>query len=93
MRAAAGYDWCTGKSLAGVSTEQHILAGAQALLVGESFAGYRIWDAKRTLDYRISRPEVDGAGTGCTGCSGGGTLTTYISALDPRSGCRRCPAI
>ena len=78
------YDWRTGKSLAGGSTEQHILAGAQSLLVGESFARYRIWDAKRALDYLVSRPEVDGARIGCTGCSGGGTITTYISALDPR---------
>jgi dienelactone hydrolase len=78
------YAWRTGRSLAGGSTEQHILAGAQALLVGESFARYRIWDAKRALDYLVSRPEVDGGRVGCTGCSGGGTITTYISALDPR---------
>lgn len=78
------YDWRTGKSLAGGATEQHILAGAQSLLVGESFARYRIWDAKRALDYLVSRPDVDSARIGCTGCSGGGTLTTYISALDPR---------
>lgn len=78
------YDWRTGKSLAGGATEQHILAGAQSLLVGETFARYRIWDAKRALDYLVSRPDVDGARIGCTGCSGGGTVTTYISALDPR---------
>jgi cephalosporin-C deacetylase-like acetyl esterase len=78
------FDWRTGQSLAGGSTEQHILAGAQSLLVGESFARYRIWDAKRALDYLVSRPDVDGARIGCTGCSGGGTITTYISALDPR---------
>jgi hypothetical protein len=78
------YDWRTGKSLAGGATEQHILAGAQSLLVGESFARYRIWDAKRALDYLVSRADVDRARIGCTGCSGGGTITTYISALDPR---------
>jgi cephalosporin-C deacetylase-like acetyl esterase len=78
------YDSRTGKSLAGGSTEQHILAGAQSLLIGESFARYRIWDAKRALDYLLSRPEVDSARIGCTGCSGGGTVTTYISALDDR---------
>jgi cephalosporin-C deacetylase-like acetyl esterase len=73
-----------GRSLAGGATEQHILNGAQSLLVGESFARYRIWDAKRALDYLASRPEVDSARLGCTGCSGGGTVTTYISALDDR---------
>ena len=50
----------------------------------QAFARYRIWDAKRALDYLVSRPDVDGGKIGCTGCSGGGTVTTYISALDPR---------
>jgi cephalosporin-C deacetylase-like acetyl esterase len=78
------YDRRTGTSLGGGATDQHILAGAQSLLAGESFARYRIWDAKRALDYLVSRPEVDAERIGCTGCSGGGTITTYISALDPR---------
>ncbi|MGH9662903.1 MAG: alpha/beta hydrolase family protein, partial [Bryobacteraceae bacterium] len=78
------YDERTGKSLAGGPTEQHILAGAQSVLAGESFARYRIWDAKRAIDYLVSRPEVDAKRLGATGCSGGGTLTTYIAALDPR---------
>ena len=78
------YDRRLGRSLAGGATNQHFLAGAQSLLVGESFARYRIWDAKRALDYLLSRPEVEADKIGCTGCSGGGTLTTYISALDSR---------
>jgi hypothetical protein len=78
------YDRRLSASLAGGSVEQHLMAGAQAVLAGESFARYRIWDAKRALDYLISRPEVDAQTIGCTGCSGGGTLTTYVSALDAR---------
>jgi cephalosporin-C deacetylase-like acetyl esterase len=78
------YDRRLRASLGGGSTGQHILAGAQSLLAGESFARFRIWDAKRALDYLLSRPEVDIEKVGCTGCSGGGTVTTYISALDPR---------
>ncbi len=78
------YDARLHASLVGGSTEQHILAGAQSILTGEAFARFRIWDAKRALDYLVSRPEVDGENIGCTGCSGGGTVTTYISALDPR---------
>ncbi len=78
------HDRRIGGTLAGWSTNEHIQAGAQNLLINQSVARYFIWDAKRSLDYLLSRPEVDGSKIGCTGCSGGGTLTTYISALDPR---------
>jgi cephalosporin-C deacetylase-like acetyl esterase len=78
------FDRRLGRSLAGGSTTQHFMNGATSLLAGQSFARYRIWDAKRALDYLLSRPEVDAEKVGCTGCSGGGTITTYISALDAR---------
>jgi len=78
------FDRRLGASLGAWSVEQHFQAGGQSLLAGESFARYRIWDAKRALDYLVSRPDVDGDRIGCTGCSGGGTITTYISALDAR---------
>src|SRR6266487_2633820 len=71
-------------ALAGWSVNEHIQAGAQAILVGESVARYFIWDAKRALDYLISRPDVDSTRVGAAGCSGGGALTTFIGALDPR---------
>jgi cephalosporin-C deacetylase-like acetyl esterase len=78
------YDPRIETSLIGGSTDQHFQAGTQSILAGENFARYCIWDAKRALDYLVSRPEVDADKIGVTGCSGGGTLTTYISALDPR---------
>lgn len=66
------------------STTEHTLIGTGALLVGESAATYRIWDGIRSLDYLASRPEIDAAKLGCTGVSGGGTLTSYLMALDER---------
>lgn len=78
------YDPRFGRSLVGGGVEQHLLAGAQALLVGQSLARYRIWDGMRALDYLTSRADVDSQRIGVTGCSGGGTLTTYIAALDER---------
>ena len=78
------YDARLGRSIAGGSTDQHSLAGAQALLLGQSFARYRVHDARRGIDYLVSRPDVDAQRIGVTGCSGGGTVTTYISALDDR---------
>ena len=66
------------------STSEHTMCGIGALLVGRSTASYRIWDGIRSMDYLASRPEVDAKRLGCTGCSGGGTLTSYLMALDDR---------
>ncbi len=69
---------------AGWSVPEHIQAGAQSLLIGEAVGRYFIWDAMRALDYLVSRSDVDSSRLGAAGCSGGGALTTFIGALDPR---------
>ncbi len=51
---------------------------------GWTLAGLLTWDNMRAIDYLCSRPEVDGERIGCTGASGGGNQTTYVSALDDR---------
>jgi cephalosporin-C deacetylase-like acetyl esterase len=73
-----------GRPAIGSSTSEHTMVGVGALLVGRSTATYRIWDGIRSLDYLASRPEIDANRLGCTGCSGGGTLTSYLMALDDR---------
>ncbi len=73
-----------GLPLVASITSEHTMAGVGALLVGRSTASYRIWDGIRGLDYLVSRPEIDASRLGCTGCSGGGTLTAYLMALDDR---------
>ncbi len=78
------YDPRVDRALAGWSVPEHIQAGSQNILIGQSVARYFIWDAKRALDYLASRPEVDSARLGAVGCSGGGALTTFIGALDAR---------
>jgi dienelactone hydrolase/pimeloyl-ACP methyl ester carboxylesterase len=68
-------------------TGEHTQVGIGALLAGQSCAGYRIWDGIRSLDYLASRPEIDATKLGCTGNSGGGTMTAYLMALDDRIAC------
>jgi len=62
----------------------HNLMGNQMALIDDFFGSWRVWDGIRGLDYLLSRPEVDTSRVGVTGNSGGGTLSTYVTALDPR---------
>ncbi len=73
----------TSRSLYG-PTGEHDQAGRPMLLLGSQFAQYRVWDGIRALDYLLSRPEVDPGRIGCMGQSGGGTMTMYLAALEPR---------
>jgi hypothetical protein len=59
-------------------------AAGGALLVGETMVSWRVWDVIRTLDYIATRPELDSARVGCMGISGGGTVTLFATALEPR---------
>lgn len=69
------------------SVEEHTLMGIGAILVGTNSAQYRIHDGMRAIDYLVSRPEIEAQRIGCTGNSGGGTLTAYLMALDDRIAC------
>ena len=78
------YDAQLAGPLGGWSVPEHIQAGAQSILIGESAARFFIWDAKRGIDYLASRADVDATRLGAAGCSGGGALTTFIGAMDSR---------
>ena len=76
-----------GQPLFSSTTREHFLVGVGSILVGRNTARYRVWDAIRSIDYLTSRPEIDPEKIGFTGCSGGGTLTSYVMALDDRVAC------
>ena len=73
----------SGKPRTG-GTMGHCLTGVGSILLGRNTASYRCWDGIRALDYLAARPEVDPQRIGCTGNSGGGTMTSYLMALDER---------
>ena len=68
----------------GYSVIEHCYFGNQLFLSGISPARYFIWDGIRGIDYLLSRNDVDPERIGVTGWSGGGTVTSFISAFDER---------
>ncbi len=68
-------------------TTEHTILGVANILLGRNTASYRIYDGMRALDYLQSREDIDGKRIGCSGCSGGGTLTSYLMSLDSRITC------
>lgn len=59
-------------------------AAGGALLVGKTMVAWRAWDVVRAIDYIATRTELDQNRIGCMGISGGGTVTVFATALEPR---------
>lgn len=59
------------------------VAGA-ALLLGETMIAWRVYDVMRTIDWIETRKDLDASRIGLMGISGGGTITTFAAALEPR---------
>lgn len=58
----------------------------RTILAGRNNISYMLWDTMRALDYLLTREDVDPARIACTGASGGGLNTLYVSAIDERIG-------
>ena len=65
-------------------TTEHTFIGVGRTLLGANVAQFRVWDGMRAIDYLQSRPDIRADKIGCAGSSGGGTLTSYLMALDDR---------
>jgi cephalosporin-C deacetylase-like acetyl esterase len=78
------YDPVTGRSRGEKATGDHTLAAFPAIYGGEHVARYFLQDAMQGIDYLQSLPVVDPKRIGAFGCSGGGTITAYLAALDDR---------
>ena len=69
---------------AGPAAESCRPAACAALLFGQTMAGWRVWDAMRSIDYLATRREVDVSRVATLGASGGGTTSLLTAACDPR---------
>lgn len=78
------YDPEIGSSKVGRPTGEHAMLFGQTLPTGGHVSRFFIQDAMRGVDYLTARTDVDDRRIGAFGCSGGGTVTAYLAALDPR---------
>ncbi len=62
----------------------HNVIGRQLHACGDWLGTWRLWDGLRALDYLAGRSEVDGLRLAVTGQSGGGTLSAFLWAMEPR---------
>lgn len=54
------------------------------LLVGRTAVGVRVWDMSRLIDWALGALPVDPARIAITGNSGGGTVSLFAAACEPR---------
>jgi len=60
------------------------LVGRTIFAAGFTWPGIIFWDDIRTVDYLLTRPEVDPKRIGCVGLSVGGLRSCHLAALDDR---------
>jgi dienelactone hydrolase len=60
------------------------LVGRTIFAAGFTWPGIIFWDDIRTVDYLVTRPEVDPKRIGCVGLSVGGLRSCHLAALDDR---------
>lgn len=73
-----------GKPATRGGTTVHTLLDVGANLVGTGVVAYELWDNIRSLDYLLTRKEVDTLRIGCMGSSAGGGQATNLIVMDDR---------
>lgn len=65
------------------SLYEHLTA-KNLIAAGATWPGLHVWDDMRTVDYLLTRPDVDPERIGAGGLSIGGLRTAHLIAADPR---------
>ena len=73
-----------GRRILRGSTTEHTLLNGGAVLTGSSVVAWELHDNVRSLDYLVSRPDVDASRIGCMGNSGGGAQLMWFIGYDDR---------
>ncbi len=68
---------------------EHVIAKT-FFAAGTTWPGIFTYEDRRSIDYLLTRPEIDPARIGCGGLSGGGLRTIFLAGLDPRIKCAVC---
>ncbi len=66
------------------ASQNEQLVGRTIFAAGFTWAGVMFWDDIRSVDYLLTRPEVDAQRIGCVGLSVGGLRAANLAALDSR---------
>jgi dienelactone hydrolase len=66
------------------ASQSEALVGRTIFAAGFTWPGVMFWDDVRTVDYLVTRPEVDARRIGCVGLSVGGFRSCHLAALDER---------
>lgn len=72
------------RHLSAVCASKESTLAKSLMLAGMTWEGIVLWDDIRTVDYLISRPEVDPQRIGCVGISFGGYRSFYLAGMDDR---------
>ena len=66
------------------ASQSEQLVGRTIYAAGFTWPGVMFWDDVRTVDYLLTRPDVDPKRIGCVGLSVGGLRSCHLAALDER---------
>lgn len=66
------------------ASQSEQLVGRTIFSAGFTWSGVMFWDDIRSVDYLVTRPEVDADRIGCVGLSVGGLRACHLAALDDR---------